>query len=141
MTRTSPAPHRTERTDFPYSALRTHSSSSLPCRCNRQRIESIVGVQSLGWVPLPQSLRATLLAPAPPARPVFTVLPQVAHHCRAIPEMEVARPAAQRPVGFRHHFANGSPQGPVIEEALQRLPHCGSAFGIGFHMQLTLASA
>ena len=93
-------------------------------------------MQSLGWVPFPQALRAAVLAPEPPAQPVFTVSPQVAHHRRAIPEMEVASPAAQRPVGFRHHFANGSPQGPVIEEASQRLPHCGSAFGIGFHMQV-----
>lgn len=99
------------------------------------------GVQSLGWAPLPQALRATVLAPEPPAQTVFTVSPQVAHHCRAIPEMEAARPAAQRPVGFRHHFTNGSPQGPVIEEASQRLPHCGSAFGIGFHMQVIPASA
>ena len=96
-----------------------------------------MGVQSLGWVTLPQALRATVLAPGPPAQPVFTVSQQVAGHCRAIPEMEVARPAALRPVGFRHHFANGSPQGPVIEEASQRLPHCGSAFDIGFHMQVT----
>jgi len=29
--RLSPAPHRTERTDFPYSALRTPSSGRLPC--------------------------------------------------------------------------------------------------------------
>src|SRR5271165_344494 len=35
------APHRTERTDFPYSALRTHSSGRLPLRRDRQFIESI----------------------------------------------------------------------------------------------------
>ena len=73
MNRTPPAPHRTEQTDFPDSALRIHSSSSLPCRCDRQRIESIVGVQLPGWVLLPQALRAAVLAPKPPAQPVLTV--------------------------------------------------------------------
>jgi hypothetical protein len=98
-----------------------------------------VGVQSLGWAPFPQALRAAVLALELPAQPVFTVSLQVAHHRRAIQEMEVARLAAQRPVGFRHQFANESPQCPLIEEASQRLPHCGSAFGIGFHMQVAPA--
>ncbi len=80
-----------------------------------------------------------MLAPEPPAQLVFTVSPQVAYHRRAILEMEVACLAVQRPVGLRHYLANGSPQGPVIEEASQRLPHCGSAFSIGCHMQVAPA--
>src|ERR1035441_83109 len=43
----SPVPHRTEQTDFPYSALRTHSSGGFPCRRARQCIESVLRVQAL----------------------------------------------------------------------------------------------
>ena len=86
--------------------------------------KSIVFVQSLGWVPSLKAVRATVLAPEPPAQPVFTVTPQVAYHRRAVTEIEVARPAVLRPVGFRHRFASESSQGPVIVEASQRLPHC-----------------
>ena len=62
----SPAPHRTEQTDFPYSALRTHSSGSFPGRRARQRIESIVRVQALVGVGGPQPARAGVFAPNPP---------------------------------------------------------------------------
>src|SRR5213596_885926 len=43
----APAPHRTERTDFPYSALRTHSSGRFPRRSRRQTIEAVVVMQPL----------------------------------------------------------------------------------------------
>ncbi len=62
----SPAPHRTEQTDFPYSALRTHSSGSFPCRRARQCIESILRVQAVVGVGGPQPARAGVFAPNPP---------------------------------------------------------------------------
>src|SRR5204862_8258550 len=92
--RHSPAPHRTERTDFPYSALRTHSSASLPaCRC-RQSIESIMFMQLFVGIVVPQSPLACLFAPepAPQARP--TILLQRFHHLRAVAVVEISSPAS-----------------------------------------------
>ena len=67
--------NRTDR--FPaYSALRTHSSGSFPCRRARQCIESVLRVQALVGVVAPQISRAGVFAPDPPSQPVEHTFPK-----------------------------------------------------------------
>ena len=97
------APHRTERTDFPYSALRTHSSGGLPLCRGRQFIEFIAGVQLLVGIMLPQAVPTRVFAPEPTPQPVAAVVAPPPHHGRAVAIVEIAGPAAQYSVGFAHH--------------------------------------
>src|SRR5690349_10766428 len=75
-----PAPHRTERTDFPYSALRTHSSVGFPCSPQRQRIESVASMQLLIRAEAPQPVFAVVFAPNPAAQLLSGVILQPIHH-------------------------------------------------------------
>ena len=71
--RLPPAPHRTERADFPYSALRAHSSGRFPLRRGRQFIESIACVQLFRRVVRPEVVPAGVFAPEPAAEPILAV--------------------------------------------------------------------
>ena len=117
----APAPHRTERTVFPYSALRTHSSGGFPaCRC-WQFVEAILLVKLRFGVMCPEAMLAGMFTPNPPSQAILAVCLHLTHYRCTVAVVEVPGPSAHHLVSFLDHGCDRFPARPVIEDFSQFL--------------------